>query len=76
MAIKSLLAKKYGDTVDIAYVDITDKQIDDFPEIKKHIENPGTPLPIIAFDDAPAWAGAVSFPHIVQELTRRGFEQK
>lgn len=74
MSIKHLLNKKYPERVDIEYFDVTDTKADNFPEVKKHLDNPGTPLPLISFDGIPMWAGAVSYPHIVQELTRRGIE--
>lgn len=76
MAISQLLAKKYGENVKIEYIDVTDSRLNEYPEVKKHVDNPSTPLPLVAFDDVPAWAGAVSFPHIVQELNIRGYQQK
>lgn len=76
MSVKNLLNKKYGETIDIEYIDVTDARINDYSEIKQYVEDEKTPLPIVSFDGVPAWAGVVSFPHIVQELARRGFEQR
>ena len=76
MSVKNLLKKKYAEVIDIEYIDVTDTRLNDFAQIKQFVEDSKTPLPIVAFDGVPTWAGVVSFPHIVQELARRGFDQK
>lgn len=59
----------------MVYIDVTDPRINDFPAVKKYVEDEGTPLPIVAFGDEPRWAGFVSLPLVMQELSKEGYEQ-
>lgn len=67
------MQEKYGGRVDLEYIDINDDpRLDDYPEVKKYLDDYKTPLPIIAFDSEPVMAGALSYPYLVAELTKRG----
>ncbi len=63
---------QYGDTVEMTYIDVSDDAVNDYPEVKPHLDHPGTPLPIVALDGEPKWAGAISYHHIVKELQSLG----
>lgn len=68
-----LVKERYKNTVAIEYIDASEPdKLNTFPKLKELTNKSGIRLPIVAFDGEPAWAGAVSFPHIVQELQKRG----
>ncbi|MFZ5639252.1 MAG: hypothetical protein ACOY4Q_00975 [Bacillota bacterium] len=68
-----MLRERYKDTVTIEYIDAGEpEKLAAYPKLKELSNKGGIRLPIVAFDGEPAWAGAVSFPHIVQELQQRG----
>ena len=71
--IRQLLNQRFGDQATISYLDVDDDiKLDDFPEIKKHVDEKKVPLPIIAFGQEPLWAGGLSYQQIVTELIKRG----
>ncbi|MBO8168160.1 MAG: hypothetical protein H0Z35_03105 [Thermoanaerobacteraceae bacterium] len=69
--VRKMIIDKY-DNVEITYIDISDPEVKDYPKVQPHIKHPGTPLPIVAFNGEPKWAGSISFHHIIQELQRLG----
>lgn len=71
--MKALLKEKYGDQVIIDYIDVDDDpEIDNYPDIIKMIEDKSAPLPIVTMNDKLVYAGAISYPLIVSELTKDG----
>lgn len=73
--IKILLQQKYGDKVAINYIDVDDDpEVDKHPQILKIMDEKSAPLPIVTINEEPIFAGAVSYPHIVSELTKRGIK--
>lgn len=70
-----LIKERFNNTVTIEYIDASEKEkLNTFPNLKELTNKSGIRLPVVAFNGEPAWAGAVSFPHIVQELQKRGIK--
>lgn len=70
-----LVNERYKDNVTIEYFDASEpEKLDIYPNLKELLNKSGMRLPVVAFDGEPAWAGAVSFPHIIQELQQRGIK--
>lgn len=72
--VSHLLKNRYGDQVDIEYIDISDDRMDDFPQITEIVRNKNILLPIVAINGEPLWTGGVSYPNIVDELNKRGIK--
>lgn len=73
--IKMLLKEKYGDKININYIDVDDDpEIDNNPDILKMIDEKAAPLPIVTIDGELIFAGGISYPLIVSELTKRGIQ--
>jgi len=70
--VRKMIVDKFGAAVEMTYIDISDEEVKDYPEVKPHLEHPGMLLPIVAFNGEPKWAGAVSYHHIIKELQRLG----
>jgi disulfide oxidoreductase YuzD len=71
--INGLLKERYGSQVTINYIDVDDDpEIDNNPEILKMLDEKSAALPIITIDGEFIFAGGISYPLIVAELTKRG----
>ena len=74
--VRILLQKKYGDKIGVQYIDVDDDpEVDNYPQIIKIMEEKSAPLPIVAMNSEPIFAGAVSYPHILSEIARRGIKE-
>lgn len=70
-----LIKEKYDNNVEIEYIDADEaERLNTYPGLKDLPNKSGVRLPIVAFDGEPLWSGAVSFPHIIQELNKRGIQ--
>lgn len=72
--LRSFLNQQYGGKVGIEYIDIFDERLDDFEKIQKLVDEESTPLPIVTFGEEVVFAGYLSYPHLTQELTKRGIK--
>lgn len=68
-----MLKEKYKNVVTIEYIDASEPdKLESYPKLKELNFRNGIRLPIVALNGEPAWAGAISFPNIVQELQKHG----
>lgn len=72
MELEGKLARYYGNSVRVEYVDVFSPRIDDFPMAQRAIFAMNVPLPVIAFDGEPKIAGGISMEMISEELEKRG----
>lgn len=64
----------YDNRVIVKYIDVDDDEMDEYPEVDKLVKDNQTPLPIVAIDKEPLWAGYIFYPYIVTELNNRGIK--
>ncbi len=72
MELEGKLARYYGNSVKVEYVDVFSPRIDDFPMARRAVFAMNVPLPVIAFDGEPKIAGGISIEMISEELEKRG----
>jgi hypothetical protein len=70
--LEGKLARYYGNSVKVEYVDVFSPRIDDFPMARRAVFAMNVPLPVIAFDGEPKIAGGISIEMISEELEKRG----
>lgn len=66
------LARYYGDSVRVEYVDVLSSRLDEFPVARRLVYLNNVSLPIIAFDGQPRIVGGISIAMISEELEKRG----
>jgi hypothetical protein len=66
------LARYYGDSVRVEYVDVLSSRLDEFPVARRLVYMNNVSLPIIAFDGQPRIVGGISIAMICEELEKRG----
>ncbi|MBN1139936.1 MAG: hypothetical protein JXM73_25420 [Anaerolineae bacterium] len=66
------LARYYGDSVQVEYMDIVSERALEFPLVQRAVFGLGFDLPIVAFDGQPRIAGGMSIEMISEELEKRG----
>jgi hypothetical protein len=66
------LARYYGDSTDVEYIDVFSPRIEEFPLAHRAVFMMNVSLPVIAFDGQPRIAGGISIEMISEELEKRG----
>lgn len=66
------LARYYGDSVKVDYVDVLSDRMLDFPLVQRAVFGMGFDLPIVAINGQPRIAGGISIEMISDELEKRG----
>ena len=66
------LARYYGDSVEVEYVDVLTPRLEEFPLAQRLVYMTNVSLPIIAFDGQPRIVGGISIEMISEELEKRG----
>jgi len=68
------LAKYYGDAVQVQYVDVFSPQMQAHPSVVRILNMGSYPLPFVAVDGKPKFAGQISVEAISAELEQLGVE--
>jgi len=66
------LARYYGDSVSVEYIDVFSVRMEDLPWVQRAIDRLSIPLPIVAFNGEPRIAGGLPIEKISTELEKRG----
>lgn len=66
--LKEILLKEFGeDMVEVVYIDITDMNINDFPEVSRVI-NYGHDYPVIVINGRARFAGVMNYENIINVI--------
>ncbi len=66
------LAEYYGDSVVVEYVDIFSPEMADHPAVFELLSSRNLPLPLIAINDEPRFAGGISLEVVSEALESDG----